>query len=65
MSAPDPDAVMVQAVLHASDQPMTTELLLSAARAYAALRSAREREQRRLTTPATGRGTTTTRERTA
>ena len=43
MGSPDPDAVMVMAVLNASDQPLTTELLLSAARAYEALRSSRER----------------------
>ncbi len=48
MTKPDPDAVMVQAVLLASDQPMTTELLLSAAKAYAALKSSREREERHL-----------------
>lgn len=42
-STPDPEAVMVASVLAASDRPMTTDLLLSAAKAYAALRSSRER----------------------
>jgi hypothetical protein len=39
----DPDARLVADVLAASDRPMTTDLLVSAANAYAALRSSRER----------------------
>lgn len=39
------DAQTVMAVLGASDQPMTTELLLAAAHAYEALRSSRRRER--------------------
>jgi hypothetical protein len=42
---PDPDAAMVAQVLAASSQPLTTELLVSAANAYAALRSSRERKR--------------------
>jgi hypothetical protein len=41
--SPDPDAEMVMAVLNASRQPLTTERLLAAARAYEALKSSRER----------------------
>lgn len=44
---PDPDAQMVAGILLHCGQPMTTELLVSAANAYGALRSSREREQRR------------------
>lgn len=40
---PDPDAVMVMAVLNADHRPLTTERLVAAARAYAALRSSRDR----------------------
>jgi hypothetical protein len=46
MTKIDPDAVLVAAVLRASDKPMTTDLLLSAAKAYEALRSSRERTER-------------------
>lgn len=44
---PDPDAQMVAGILLHCGQPITTELLVSAANAYGALRSSREREQRR------------------
>lgn len=44
-AGPDPDAVMVQSVLQLSGKPVTTELLVSAANAYAALRSSRERSE--------------------
>lgn len=47
----DPDAVMVAAVLAASDQPMTAELLVSAAKAYAALKANRERSRKPGVTP--------------
>lgn len=40
---PDPDAVIVQTVLFATGRPADPELLQLAARAYAALRSSRER----------------------
>lgn len=45
---------MVAGILLHCGKPMTTELLLSAAHAYGAMRSSREREQRRSERPNEG-----------